>query len=70
MRNGIWIACSANSDEESHSREGAAHPRFALHDRVGFRGGEDILGRPAIMIWLMRMKPYVSGSPPMRLAHV
>lgn len=43
----------------------SAYPQFALYYRVGFRGAEDILGSPQIMAWLDRMKPFVTGKPPL-----
>jgi glutathione S-transferase len=43
----------------------SAYPQFVLYYQVGFRGGDDILDSPEIMTWLARMKPYVSGTPPM-----
>jgi len=43
----------------------AAYPQFALYYQVGFRGANDILGSPEIMAWLGRMKPFVSGTPPL-----
>ena len=43
----------------------AAYPQFALYYITGFRGGEDILERPALMEWLGRMRPYVDRNPPM-----
>jgi glutathione S-transferase len=41
----------------------SAYPQFALYYITGFRGGDDILERPALMEWLGRMRPYVDGSP-------
>jgi glutathione S-transferase len=43
----------------------AAYPQFALFYATGFRGSEDILGSPALMDWLARMRPYVDGDPPL-----
>jgi glutathione S-transferase len=43
----------------------AAYPQFALYYMTGFRGGEDILAFPEIMAWLERMRPAVSGTPPL-----
>jgi glutathione S-transferase len=43
----------------------AAYPQFALFYLTGFRGGADILEYPEIMSWLSRMRPYVSGTPPL-----
>lgn len=43
----------------------AAYPQFALFYLTGFRGGEDILEYAAILSWLQRMRPYVSGRPPL-----
>jgi len=43
----------------------SAYPQFALFYATGFRGGEDILEQPELMNWLRRMKPYVSGEPPL-----
>jgi glutathione S-transferase len=48
----------------------AAYPQFALYYITGFRGGDDILERPDLMAWLGRMRPYVSGDPPLIPAHV
>ena len=42
----------------------AAYPQFALYWSMEFRGGTDILERPALMEWLARMRPYVNGNPP------
>jgi glutathione S-transferase len=42
----------------------AAYPQFALYYATGFRGGDDILERPELMAWLGRMRPFVSGDPP------
>jgi len=41
----------------------SAYPQFALYYAIGFRGGEDILERPALMEWLARMRPYIEGEP-------
>ncbi len=43
----------------------SAYPQFALYYVTGFRGGEDILERPALMTWMGRMRPYVEGEPPL-----
>jgi glutathione S-transferase len=43
----------------------SAYPQFALYYATGFRGGQDIQERPELMKWLGRMRPYVSGSPPL-----
>jgi glutathione S-transferase len=43
----------------------SAYPQFALFWAHGFRGGEDVRRRPALMRWLGRMRPYVSGDPPL-----
>ena len=43
----------------------AAYPQFALFWATGFRGSEDILAHPEIMAWLGRMKPHVTGAPPL-----
>ncbi|MCP5057991.1 MAG: glutathione S-transferase family protein [bacterium] len=43
----------------------AAYPQFALYYLTGFRGGDDILEFPEIMEWLVRMRPFVSGTPPL-----
>jgi glutathione S-transferase len=43
----------------------AAYPQFALYWATGFRGSEDILEHPKIMDWLGRMKPHVTGTPPL-----
>lgn len=48
----------------------AAYPQFALYYSTGFRGGEDIRERPELMAWLGRMRPYVSGDPPLVPEHV
>jgi glutathione S-transferase len=48
----------------------SAHPQFALYYQVGFHGADDIEGSPEIMSWLERMKPYLSGTPPMLPDHV
>jgi len=48
----------------------SAYPQFALYYQVGFRGAGDIEGSPEIMGWLGRMKPYLSGMPPMLPARV
>jgi glutathione S-transferase len=41
----------------------AAYPQFALYWATGFRGAEDIEEAPALMEWLARMRPHVSGEP-------
>lgn len=43
----------------------AAYPQFALFHMTGFRGGGDILDYAEIMAWLGRMRPFVSGTPPL-----
>ena len=43
----------------------AAYTQFALFWAHGFHGGRDILDYPEIMGWLERMKPHVSGEPPL-----
>lgn len=43
----------------------AAYPQFALYYCTGFHNGDDILEYPEIMEWLSRMRPYVSGDPPL-----
>ena len=43
----------------------AAYPNFAPYYMTGFRGGQDILDHPEIMAWLGRMRPYVTGTPPL-----
>lgn len=43
----------------------AAYPQFSLYYMTGFRGGEDILEYAEIMAWLERMRPHVSGTPPL-----
>ncbi len=43
----------------------AAYPQFALYYMTGFRGSEDILGCPPLMEWLVRMRPHVTGTPPL-----
>jgi glutathione S-transferase len=48
----------------------SAYPQFALYYVTGFRSGDDILERPALMEWLRRMRPYVEGKPPLLPAHV
>ena len=48
----------------------AAYPQFALFYVAGFRGGDDILREPALMSWLRRMTPFVSGVPPLIPEHV
>ncbi len=41
----------------------AAYPQFALYWAHGFHGATDIQEYPALMEWLARMRPYVSGEP-------
>ena len=48
----------------------AAYPQLALFYAAGFRGGEDIRERPALMEWLARVRPYVRGDPPLLPAQV
>lgn len=48
----------------------SAYPQFALYYITGFRGGDDILERPALMEWLGRMRPYLDGKPPLMPAAV
>ena len=48
----------------------AAYPQFALYYATGFRGGEDIREEPALMEWLARMRPFVSGTPELVPAQV
>jgi glutathione S-transferase len=43
----------------------AAYPQLALFYATGFRGGEDVRERPALIEWLARVRPYVSGEPPL-----
>jgi len=43
----------------------SAYPPFALYYATGFRGGDDILERPALMAWLTRMRAFVAGDPPL-----
>jgi glutathione S-transferase len=43
----------------------AAYPQFALFYMTGFRGSEDILEYAEILAWLGRMRPFVSGTPPL-----
>lgn len=48
----------------------SAYPQFALYYMMEFRGGDDILERPALMEWLRRMRPHVEGKPPLLPPHV
>jgi len=48
----------------------AAYPQFALYWSLEFRGGADIEESPALMQWLARMRPYVSGEPDLIPRHV
>lgn len=48
----------------------AAYPQFALFYCMAFRGGSDIERYPGLMAWLARMRPYVSGEPPLIPPHV
>jgi glutathione S-transferase len=48
----------------------AAYPQFALYYMAGFRGGDDILERPALVDWMKRMRPHVEGTPPLLPASV
>ena len=41
----------------------AAYPQFALYWAHEFHGATDIQEYPALMEWLARMRPYVSGEP-------
>lgn len=43
----------------------AAYPQFALFWAHGFHGGRDVEQHPEIMAWLTRMRPFVSGDPPL-----
>ena len=43
----------------------SAYPQFALYWSHEFRGAEDVETRPALMQWLARMRPHISGDPPL-----
>ena len=43
----------------------SAYPQFALYYATGFRNGTDIEERPALMEWMVRMRPYLDGTPPL-----
>lgn len=43
----------------------SAYPQFALYWAHGFRGSDDIEAWPELMAWLARMRPFVSGEPPL-----
>jgi glutathione S-transferase len=43
----------------------SAYPQFALYYATGSRGGHDILDHPQLMDWLRRMRPHVTGAPPL-----
>ena len=47
----------------------SAYPQFALYYVTGFRGGDDIVERPALMQWLRCMRPYLEGKPPLLPSH-
>jgi glutathione S-transferase len=48
----------------------AAYPQFVLYHVMGFRGGDDIVERPALIEWIHRMTPYLAGRPPVFPEHV
>jgi len=48
----------------------SAYPQFALYWAYDFHGAREIAEYPELMAWLARMRPFVSGDPPLVPAHL
>jgi len=48
----------------------SAYPQFALYWAYDFHGARDIAEHPELMAWLARMRPFVTGDPPLVPSHL